>query len=311
MSDAPAPVAPAPASTPAPAASEAPAAPAAAASDTPSAETANEFSGLGGDYDDLPTLEVELPAPGTEAAPAATEAAPAAKPGEAPAAPAEPPKAAEAAAPPPPAAPAGPQEPPAAPAAPSSPAEPKDVVQQLAEHRDAVLNELVKTKFGLTKEEESRLIQGLDTDATKTILEEMPKLASRVYYEAVTATLQHINNFVPRMIVNTVKAINDHEKAKGEFFKSFPTLSEEKHWSDVMQFSQLARAQNPQIKAEDLRAIVGAAIMAKHGLTAAAAAPQPPKQQTPAFVPARPGVSTVVTPDTPGPFDGLGQDFDG
>jgi hypothetical protein len=281
------------------------------------AGTENEFAGLGADYDEssdlvefdaAPAVEGEQKSPTNveppkQAAPASTEKPPAE---------AKPEKPAEAA-------PAvkeepGPKEAPAQAQA-SIPSEPKDIIAQLSQHRDAVLSALAEQKFALSPKEAADLTQGLDADATGTILKWAPQLASRIYYEAVTATLQHINQFVPRMVDQQVANARKQEEAEKAFFSAFPAIDRTKHGNDVMMFATLARQQNPQISDEELRKFVGAAVMAKHGLTAitppaAAMAARPNGVQQPPFVPARPGMSTTVVKDDANPWLGLGGDYD-
>lgn len=277
----PAPTAPEPSSTPAP--------------ESPGAE----FAGLGTDFDDM--VEVEVPAEG----------------GEQPVPPAEPPKPVEEPTPaPPPAAEAKKPEAPPAPAPEgqkepaSAPSEPRGLVEQLAQHRDAIVNELAQSRFALNKEDEKAFTDALDVDATKALVDYVPKFGARVYYEAVTAALNHINQFVPNMIANTMKAMEQHQAVEKQFFTQFPQVQKDKHWNDVVTFANLFKQQNPRMSQADLLAMVGAAVVAKNKLNGAAAQPSQRRPSTPPFVPATAGAGVRVSREPDSPWAGLGEDHE-
>lgn len=285
-----APVAPAPDPSPAPA----PTPDTTPASPTPD----SSFENLGS-ADDLDFVEVpeepvaEPPAPAVEEQPAV-----AAPPAPTPApAPQPPPQAAQPA-----------QEQPAAPA-PAQGSQPDDspqgLVQQLEQHRAAVLDALAADRFKLSPEE----ISALDTDATAAI----PRIMSRVYYEAMQSTLLHLQNQVPRMVLSVLNAQNSSTKAEDKFYGQFKNLDRSKHHNDVLAFATMLRQTNPKISEADLFAMVGAAVMAKNGIapTLAPNGGTPPRPPSPApFVPATPGSSVRLVPEAPSPWAGLGQDFD-
>lgn len=260
---------------------------------TPSIEGgADEFSGLGGDFDDIQLVETPEPATETQATPA-SEAQPVtpAPEAEKPAPVQEPPK-------------VEPAKPEAAPTAPSPPVEEQggSLQEQLTTHRGALIDALASERFKLTPQEE----EALENDAVA----EFPKLMSRVYLETMTAVLNHIQNSVPLLIRHQMGVLANERMAEKRFFEQFKTIDRAKHAQDILQFAQTFRQQNPRIPEADLFALVGAAVMAKHGLPAqiqgnGAATPQP----TP-FVPARPGSTVRITPEEENPFAGLGRDFD-
>lgn len=284
----------APAAAPAPAEQAAPVQP----------TEVNDFAGLDQDLDeDLPTEPQAAAA--EEAAP--TEAQPATE--EPPKAPAQEEQPQEPQAPAP--AEEGPKEP-GAEAPSSAPSEPQNILAQIEENRGEILNELAASRFALSEEEKKQLTEGLDTDSTATLLEYAPKLASRVYYEAVSATLNHINQLVPAMIVNTMKLVEDSKAAEAAFLGQFPAIDREKHWGDVTTFANVFRQQNPNIKQEDLFASIGAAVMAKYGLKPPApnGANGGAKPTPPPFTPAQAGVSVTRTAEPETPYAGLGGDYD-
>ena len=186
----------------------------------------------------------------------------------------------------------------------SPPSESQSLVEQLASNRDAIIGELGKTRFALSKVEED----ALEADAIGA----MPQIMGRVYYEAVTATINHIQNLVPRMIGQYMQAQNVQRGAEEQFFGQFPMLNKQTHMADVLQFANLVRAQNPRVTQEELFALVGNAVVAKNGLTRA---PQPgngrvASPQPAPFVPAKSGGSVRITPEPESPYFGLGQNFD-
>lgn len=200
----------------------------------------------------------------------------------------------------------------AQPSAAPAPAEPQSLVQQLDQHREAVIDGLAAERFQLTKEE----ADALELDATKAI----PRLMAKTYYSATQSALLHIQNFVPQMVVQMVRAMREQEKAEDAFYAAHTHLDRGKHAADVNQFSQLFRTSNPQLPQNDLLAMVAAATMAKHGIVPGAAvgvqpnggkpAASAPQPRIPPFVPARPGVGVRVSPEQESPFAGLGRDFE-
>lgn len=206
--------------------------------------------------------------------------------------------------------PAAPQEPAQA-KPPEQPApasvEPQGLVQQLDQHREAVISALAADKFGLTKQE----AEALELNAAEAI----PRLMARTYYQATQSALLHIQNFVPGMVVNLVKAMQAQKEAEDAFYGAHKHLDRGKHAKDVQSFNQAFRAANPQISMEDLQAMVAAAVTAKFGLQPNAAAKPnggapPPQPRVPPFVPATAGVQTRVSPEPENAFMGLGRDYD-
>lgn len=271
-----------------------------AASSTPDvASSATEWDNLGFTGDDD---SVEVPVETVEEQPAApvVEVKPDATPPVVPP-PVTPPQPAPAAVTPPQEA-ASP-----APAKVEAPADasPQGLVQQLEQHRGAVIDALAADRFKLTPEEAT----ALDTDAIAAI----PRVMARVYYEAMQSTLLNIQNHVPRMVKELLRTEKVSSDAETAFYGQFKTIDRGKHHADVVAFANGFRQMNPQISQADLFAMVGAAIMAKHGLGAAPAAPVVSngggQTQVP-FVPAVPGATVRTTQEPVNPWEGLGKDFD-
>lgn len=188
--------------------------------------------------------------------------------------------------------------------APVADSSPQGLVQQLEQHRGAVIEALAADRFKLTPEEAT----ALDTDAIAAI----PRVMARVYYEAMQSTLLNIQNHVPRMVKELLRTEKVSSDAESAFYGQFKTIDRSKHHADVIAFANGFRQMNPQISQADLFAMVGAAIMAKHGLGAAPAAPVVPNGGGPQvpFVPAAPGATVRTTQEPVNPWDGLGKDYD-
>lgn len=301
---------------------EAPVTPDAGAPATPDTSPAAEpevnlFEGLGTDFDD--EIEVDLsseaPAGGDEKPqtakepPKEPEPAQAAKPATPAAAPAQPPQTAT-----PPA--TGQKEQPA-PAAASPPSEPRPLVEQLGQHREAILSELASTRFAWDAGEQKQFEADLEADASKALVNWVPKLMSRMYYESALMALSHINNFVPRLIGNFHTQMRQHDEVEKQFFDQFKQLNKKDHWGDITQFANLFNQQNPRVSQADLLAMVGAAVMAKHKINPMAVqagvgnGAAPTRKPAPPFVPAQAGGSAAkVTTEPESPYAGLGRDYD-
>jgi hypothetical protein len=292
-----------PASTPA----DGGAAPASPAADS-ALDNTSDLMNLGGFDDDLETVTVVENPPAGEGGEGTTPASP---PSPTPAAP-DAKTAAAPASPTPPASDGGPKEPQtpapqgAAPA--SSPSEPQSFVEQLDANRQAMIDSLAQDVFKLSKEE----TDALELDVIGTA----PKLLARVYYESVRATINHIQNFVPRLIEQYMQVNKAREETENAFYGKYTGLNKAKHHEDVVKFATTFRQVNPNVTQDELWSLIAASVAAKHGVQlvgAQAAAnggapPRPPATEP--FAPARPGVTVRTTPEAANPYEGMGIDFD-
>lgn len=244
-----------------------------------------------GSADDLDSVEIPAESPAPE------QPAPTPPPATPPATPQAP--QAEAAKPAP--------QPPQQAAPPPAPGEdmssPEGLVQQLAQHRTAVVDALAADRFKLSKEE----ISALDTDAVGAI----PHVMARVYYEAMQSTLIQLQNLVPRMVQNVLKQQRSHDEAEQGFYGKFPALQRDKVHNDVLAMATMFRQLNPKVTRDELFGLVGAAVAAKHGINLAAAPVVNGGRPSPApFVPAQAGAHVKITPESESPWMGLGKDYD-
>jgi len=303
---------PAPSSAPQGSNDGAPSTPDTSTPSVPEPSGGEAFSGLGTDFDDGDIVEVNLEAAAGEkplpvvdplqAAPA--EAAKTPPPVATPPVEAKPPVAS---------APAqGPKDQQGAPASP--PSEPRTLVEQITQNRGAIMDELARTRFAWDPGEQKQFTDALEQDASKALVEWAPKIMARMYYESATMALNHINQFTPVLVANYNRLLDQQKEAETTFFKQFPALNKQTHWKDVLQFASVFGRQ-PNITQADLLAMVGAAVMAKNGLSMGAPAANggapPRKPSTPPFVPAQAGGSSVrVVTEPESPYAGLGGHYD-
>lgn len=175
----------------------------------------------------------------------------------------------------------------------------------LVNERAAEVTQQLVPQFQLTPEQ----ITELETDAAAAV----PKLLASTYLKAVSSTVAMMKSVVPQMIQQTVVQQEAARQMEADFFKQWNLLDRTKHGNDIRTFAQAISATNPRITQQELFSLVGAAVMAKHGL---AAAPASVPQQRPAapsgFTPAV--ASAPVTHQKPiqdsNPFAGMGFSFD-
>lgn len=206
------------------------------------------------------------PAPGETPSPAASQEAPAQQPAttEAPAASTEPqPAPVQPAAPPEPVA----QAPEAAPAT-TPPAE--NIQEVFTDWRTKTEDLLAQHHYALSAEDMARL----DTEPQEII----PRLLSKVYLDAVSASISQVVQYLPQMVrqVNEQHAVNS--QSENAFFERWPDLKQ--HQQTVISIGQVYRQRNPQATAEQFINEVGAAAMVSLRL-------DPSKGQAPASQPAQ------------------------
>ena len=80
-----------------------------------------------------------------------------------------------------------------------------------------------------------------------------------------------MQNFVPKLVMQLMRDVKEHEAVENKFYGAHKALDRTKHDPDVKQFARAFRAANPKITEEELFPMVAYAVMAKYGLTAQAA----------------------------------------
>lgn len=158
------------------------------------------------------------------------------------------------------------------------------------------------------------MAQELETDFRTSV----PKLLSRVFAQAVQTNLMYMRQFIPQMIQQDRVMQAAYKDAEDAFFGKFKQLDRTKHGADIRSYGAAFYAQNPKLSRDELFNLVGAAVMAKHGIIAGAAPqqpvpPAPPRGPAQAFVPvgnSAPAAPPQLQPRDGNEFWGLGQDFD-
>lgn len=186
----------------------------------------------------------------------------------------------------PPAAPAAAQPAPAAaPAAPSSgPAAPQSFYDQLVGNREALEAHFRDNLFKVTDKDREEIETSVETF--------IPKLASRVLFEAIQSTQRQIQQFVPDLVMQGVQtflaAKEKSEGAKKAFFDKWPKLVG--HEDKIAPITRAYIAANPQSTFEQRIDAIGLIVSQQAGipfqLPQAAPPAQPAQPRAPAFVPA-------------------------
>lgn len=179
----------------------------------------------------------------------------------------------------------------------------------LTKNEAQYVEHLAQTSFKLSPEMVEALTNG---DGVSQI----PKIVATAYVRAVNASVAAIQKLVPAMIERETQRLDSvrtqREADEKDFFGKFPALDKAKHWKDVQQMAHSLYQLNPSISRDDLIAMTGAAVMARHGITAQSAAKQIPAVPTgTGFVPGNGGrpVSRQPAADS-NPFAGMSQDYD-
>jgi hypothetical protein len=130
----------------------------------------------------------------------------------------------------------------------------------------------------LTKEE----LELVETNPAEAI----PRIAAKVYFDAVEAATAAVHQYLPGMIQQQTARIAQIGKNEEEFFSSWPALVDKK--SEVERIGLVYRQANPQASKEDFIKHVG--LMASNILGVPLPTPKAPAAAraaaAPAFVPA-------------------------
>lgn len=141
--------------------------------------------------------------------------------------------------------------------------------------------ELAKGHFALPAD----LAEQAEADPAKFATETLPRLAAKVYLDAVTAAVSAIQSYMPGYIGQQLEARSAYAKAEDDFFSAWPQLNRVLHTAKVAELGRTWRAMNPKATKEDYIKNVGALSVLQLGL---------PLQATPAVAPA-----PVVAPPRP------------
>ena len=191
--------------------------------------------------------------------------------------------------------------------APSRPPTSPELLQMVLQNRATILNELASKRFTLSQAEQDEL----ETNAVGAI----PKLLSRVYFDAYTSAMHYINQQVPTMIASHITESKRDTDAENDFYSAWPGIDKAKYGQDVYNFADAFRKLNPSASLKDAIQFTGSAVVAKHGLQnagkpAAPVRPGAPSRRSAPFAPAAGGRTVSTAPVEESPFAGMGMNFD-
>ena len=153
--------------------------------------------------------------------------------------------------------------------------------EQIAAERVRVTQQYEQS-YAMTEDEGSELIRSPETV--------LPKLAARMHVQVMETTLTIVQQMLPKLLERELGVANQAQKARADFFVSWPELDKPNFQETLQRVSNLYRANNPGASVEQFIQEVGA--------TASMLLKVPPKsmmqEQTPvpalvAFTPASPG----------------------
>jgi hypothetical protein len=156
--------------------------------------------------------------------------------------------------------------------------------------------------YALPKE----LADGLDPE----IAEYIPKLGARIFMDAVSHTLQQVQQMLPTAVNNIANARTHTDTLEDQFFEKWPALRE--HGEKVQQFGMAYRQVNPTATPEDFMNDVGAQVHValRIPIAEAAAAQADPVEASPTkFVPAAKSSPRGAPAKQPGMFEQLDEDL--
>lgn len=152
--------------------------------------------------------------------------------------------------------------------------------QQLQANQAQVVDALARAHYGLNQEE----LDSLNVNPAEVI----PKMLAKVHVNSVSATLHHVAQQLPRMILGIMDARQRNVENENKFYSNWPQLDRTKHGPVVAQIAQVYRQMNPNATPEDFVRQVGAQAVVALGLlqpSGVPAAPTAPAARQ-AFVPA-------------------------
>lgn len=196
---------------------------------------------------------------------------------------------------------------------------PRALAERLAQNRDQLINHLANDRFKVQLTEAENT--ALQTDAIAALPQILSRLGAQLYYDMVTTSLNHIQNFVPRLVNQGMIQSAEHTNAEQGFWATYPQLdrNDPNVVRTVSQFANFYRQSNPQATQAEAIQQVGKAAAAFLGIAlrpAPAANGQAPRRGSPPFAPA--GAAGRVVASNPvgagqpssDPWAGMGLDLD-
>lgn len=185
-----------------------------------------------------------------------------------------------------------------------APAQPSDadITKVWNDWRGETETLLAQHHYRLTEEEMALM----DTSPQEVI----PKMMSKVYLDAVSASLTQFLTYLPRMVRQVNEQDKVNQEAEDSFFGRWEQLKP--HKEAVMKIGQVYRQMNPAASAEQFINEVGAAAMVSLRLDPTGSKPAATPAAPAAFVPAaQTPQGGVAAPKKPiNPYTALNEEFD-
>lgn len=115
--------------------------------------------------------------------------------------------------------------------------------------------------------------QKIEEDPVKFVQEELPKMASRLYLDAVTAAVSAIQTYLPGFIGQHLSARTEESKAEDEFWGAWPQMQRAAHTAKALEIGRAWRQVNPRGSKDDYIKQVGALTCLALGLPLQVAPP--------------------------------------
>jgi len=182
---------------------------------------------------------------------------------------------------------------------------PEQIAQRYSQWRGQTEDLLAKHHYAFTQEQ----IDEMDVNPGEFI----SKAMSRVYLDAVTATLTQVTQHLPRMVEQINQQAANSVKSEDTFYERWPKLKD--HADTVLRVAAVYRQLNPTASTEDFVNEVGAQTMVALRLTPEDMGIQTQKpngKQAPAFRPASstPAGGAQSPAQTPNIFAQLADEFE-
>ena len=181
-------------------------------------------------------------------------------------------------------------------------------LSDVTQNEAAFAEHLATTQFKLSPE----MVQALADGQGETAV---PKIVAGAALWAVKASTNILQKTIPSIIQREVARITQEQAqrkaSEDKFFAKWPQLERDKHFADIQQISNAFYAANPKMSFDELVALTGAAVMAKHGIVAQAAVQTPMKpNEGGSFVPAAGARVVGQQALQENPFAGLAGDYE-
>jgi hypothetical protein len=139
-----------------------------------------------------------------------------------------------------------------------------------------------------------------DEGVSSKLLKAIPRMMSRVYLDAVQATMGQIMTHLPTLMSQVTRAQNEGSQTEAKFYEQWPKLKEKPEYADtIRRIGTAYRQLNPRASSEDFIREVGAGAMIALRLPMETSAAATPTQPRSSFRPAAATRPASPTPSKP------------